>query len=152
MNTLATKLTVTAAIAALICATPVSIDFVRSGAAGMEGTAHLALTLDTAHAAGRFGHGAACGGEAGAFHGGLRAHFGQSLGSANNTIIRNKVVGALGETGHLGQRDGTLIRRLREDDSHVPIKTKLKLIEGKAAGEGLQKIGEWLINAGFAGG
>jgi hypothetical protein len=50
MQTLATKLTISAAIAALICATPVSIDLVRPGAAGSDGTAHLALALDTAQA------------------------------------------------------------------------------------------------------
>src|SRR5262245_11415426 len=50
MNTLATKLTITASIAALICATPVSIDLVR-GAAGSDATAaRLALALDTAQA------------------------------------------------------------------------------------------------------
>ena len=45
MNTLATKLTVTVAIVALIAATPVSIDLVRP-ASGSESTAHLALTID----------------------------------------------------------------------------------------------------------
>jgi hypothetical protein len=50
MNTLATKLTTTAATAALICATPVSIDLVRPGTAGPQGPAPLALALDTAQA------------------------------------------------------------------------------------------------------
>ena len=50
MQTLATKLTMSAAIAALICATPVSIDLLRPGAAGPESTARLALALDTARA------------------------------------------------------------------------------------------------------
>ena len=50
MQTLATKLTITAAIAALICATPISIDLVRAGAAGSDATARLALALDTAQA------------------------------------------------------------------------------------------------------
>lgn len=50
MQTLATKLTMSAAIAALICATPVSIDLVRSGTAGSDGTARVALALDTAQA------------------------------------------------------------------------------------------------------
>jgi hypothetical protein len=49
MNTLATKLTVTAAIAALIAVTPVSIDLVRA-TAGPEANTHLALSLDTAQA------------------------------------------------------------------------------------------------------
>ncbi len=55
MQTLATKLTVSAAIAVLICATPVSIDLLRPGAAGPENTAHLALALDTAQAQSPFG-------------------------------------------------------------------------------------------------
>jgi hypothetical protein len=50
MNTLATKLTTTAAITALICATPVSIDLVRPGTAGPQAPARLALALDTAEA------------------------------------------------------------------------------------------------------
>ena len=50
MNTFATKLTMSAAIAALICATPVSIDLVRSGGAGSDGTARVALAFDTAQA------------------------------------------------------------------------------------------------------
>jgi hypothetical protein len=57
MKTLATRLVVTASIAALICATPASIDLVRAGAVG---TTHLALALDTAQAHEvHGGHGAA---------------------------------------------------------------------------------------------
>jgi hypothetical protein len=50
MQNLATRLAITASIAALICATPVSLDLVRAGAAGPDGTARLALTLDSAQA------------------------------------------------------------------------------------------------------
>ena len=49
MQTLATKLTITAAIAVLICATPVAIDLVRPDAAG-SGTGRFALAFDTAQA------------------------------------------------------------------------------------------------------
>jgi hypothetical protein len=57
MHTLATKLTITAAIAALICATPVSIDLVRPDAASLQGTGRLALAFDTAQAqTARSGH------------------------------------------------------------------------------------------------
>jgi hypothetical protein len=61
MHRLATKLTITAAIAALICTAPVSIDLVRPGAAGPQSTARLALALDTAQA-----HDARVGDDAGA--------------------------------------------------------------------------------------
>ena len=50
MQNLATRFAITASIAALICATPVSLDLVRAGAAGPDGTARLALTLDSAQA------------------------------------------------------------------------------------------------------
>jgi hypothetical protein len=55
--TFATKFAITASVAALICATPVSLDLVQAGAAGADGTARLALTLDSAQA--REAHGAA---------------------------------------------------------------------------------------------
>jgi hypothetical protein len=50
MQTLATRFAITASIAALICATPVSLDLVRAGAAGPNSAAHVALALDTAQA------------------------------------------------------------------------------------------------------
>jgi hypothetical protein len=50
MQTLATRFAIAASIAALICATPVSIDLVSVGAGGVDGTARLALALDTAQA------------------------------------------------------------------------------------------------------
>jgi hypothetical protein len=50
MQTLATRFAITASIAALICATPVSVDLVRAGAAGPDGAARLALALDSAQA------------------------------------------------------------------------------------------------------
>jgi hypothetical protein len=93
MNTLATRLTVTAAIAALIAATPVSLGLVRP-TAGADSTPHLALTLDAAQARG-FGHGGGFRGES-AFQGGRR----DRLGLDNTNIIAN-----------ISQRDGALIRR-----------------------------------------
>jgi hypothetical protein len=94
MNTLATRLTVTATVAALICATPVSIDLVRT-TAGSESNAHLALALDTAQA--RPLRGAA------AHHGGL----GTTFVPANRPVKDS------------GQRDGALMRRHPQGASPV---------------------------------
>jgi hypothetical protein len=99
MQTLATKLTITAAIAALICATPVSIDLVRPGAAGSDGTARLALALDTAQA-----HPAGGGHEAGS-RGSAGSHERASHASDRRTGSGDRVANARG-----GESKGSDIR------------------------------------------
>ena len=117
MNTLATKLTVTAAIAALIAATPVSLDLARPNAAGPQSTAHLTLTLEAAQArSSGFGH-------VGGLH---RAVGGAELPlnfarKANNSVPFGAVHGGL--RAHFGQRDRTLIRRRGVGDSNDWINT-----------------------------
>jgi hypothetical protein len=100
MNTL-TKLTLTAALGALIVAAPVSINLVRPNA-GQATTAHLAVTLNAAQARGlRSGN---------MGHGNLGIVQGQSIGGGGGNAGVVKSAPAL--------RDGTLIRRQGVGDSN----------------------------------
>jgi hypothetical protein len=65
-QTFASKLAITAAVAALICATPVSLDLVRAGTTGAESATHVVLAIDSAQAReARGGHGERAGGTGG---------------------------------------------------------------------------------------